>query len=131
MENDTDYLKIKEVVDSHIDLIAFDGSALNESLERATKFLIVVAVLSDFKLNCERRKAKLTTLREAFFSHAMQNSQAKQVTEKKAEAESNKEYTNQREAVENLEAEISWARVTIDIFNNAHVTYRQLSKGEL
>lgn len=125
-----EFEEIQELVHEHIQLIAFGKGAFNEALDRATKFLTMVAILSDFKLERERRKAKLTTLREAFYTHAMRESSSKQVTEKKAEAESNKEYTDQREAVEEIEAEISWARTNMEIFNNAHVTYRQMAKGD-
>ena len=120
--------ELKELIDEHIDLILLDAKALKEAQDRATRFLVVVSVLSNYRLDLEKKKTKLITLREAHFSQALGRSEAKNVTEKKMEAESDPKYTGQREAVEEIDSEISWVKCHIEIFNNAHITYRQLSK---
>jgi hypothetical protein len=88
----------------------------------------MVALLADAKRSAEEDKAKLKTLSDATYAQAMKNSSAKQVTEKKVEAEMDEIYTSMRESLEQCESKISWLRTYINIFENAHVTYRQFSK---
>lgn len=121
---------VKQYVDEHVDLIVFGKDSMRESMERASKFLVVISILSEFRLSLERRKAQDITLREALYHKAINAAEGKNVTEKKIEAEANPEYTTGRESVENLDAQISWAKTNIDIFNNAHILYRNLAKGE-
>lgn len=121
--------EMKELCGEHYELIAVGPGALKEAQERASKFLVVVAVLAEYKLDLEKRKSKITTLRDAFFAHAFQAHSGAQ-TEKKLVAEANKDYTAHREKVEDLEAEIYWARSNMEIFNNAHVLYRQMGRTE-
>lgn len=125
-----EFEQIKQLVDDHIDLIALGPKAHKEALDRTTRFLIVIALLADYKLELERRKAKVATMRDAFYSHAVTTAEGKNVTEKKVQAESNKQYTDQRESVEEIDAEMWWLKTHIDMFNNAHLTYRTMAKGE-
>lgn len=129
-ERDASFEGLKKMVSDHIDLISFGKNAYKEATERTTKFLVVVSILADHRLDLERHKAKVSTLRDAFYSKAMTEAEGKTITEKKLKADQEVNYTNQREAVEEIEAEISWIKTHIDIFNNAHVTYRQIAKGE-
>lgn len=120
--------QLRTKIAEHVELIKFSGSALREASDRASKFLIMIAILADQKRECEEDKAKLTTLVSATFHNALGKSGGKGVTEKKLEAETDTEYTTFREALEQCEAKISWIRTYIDVFNNAHLTYRQMAR---
>jgi len=119
-------LRVK--IAEHLELIKYTNKSSVEALERATKFLIMVALLADEKRNCEEDKARLTTIVDASFADAKDLSESKNITEKKMDAARNKGYTDFREALEDCEAKISWIKTYIDIFNNAHITYRTLAK---
>lgn len=119
---------LRAKIQEHLDLIKYDAKGLREAPERATAFLVMVAILADEKRSCEEDKAKLTTLSSTTYAQAMGRSNSKQVTEKKAEAEMDEVYTAMREGLEQCEAKISWLRTYIDVFNHAHITYRQFSK---
>lgn len=112
----------------HLEMIKYSSKSLREAPERTSAFLIMVAILADSKRDCEQDKAKLTTLVAGSFSDALSHSAGKGVTEKKLDAERDQTYTMYREALEECEAKISWLRTYIDIFNNAHITYRNLAK---
>jgi hypothetical protein len=122
--------EVKGLVDENIDLIAYSKQAFKEATERTTKFLMVVAVLADYKLELEQKKAKLTTIREAQYHNVISVAEGKTVTEKKVVAEAHPQYAKSREDVELVEAEISWTKTYIEIFNSAHVTFRQMARGE-
>lgn len=119
---------LRSKIAEHLELIKFSSKGLSEAPDRTCKFLVMVAILANEKRSCEQDKAKLTTLVATSFSNALNSSQGKGVTEKKLEAEKDPQYTEFREALEDCESKISWLRTYIDIFNNAHITYRQMSK---
>lgn len=124
MEENTLRVKIQD----HLELIKFSTRSLQEAQQRTTAFLIMVAILADERRDTEELKAQLSTLNSATYARAMSSSAAKQVTAAKAEAENNGDYTEAREALESCEAKIAWLKTYIDIFSQAHVTYRQFSK---
>ena len=120
--------EINERVQEQVKLISISRKSLGEAAERAADFLVTIALLTDFKRELEIDKAKLTTLQEAQYARAMSGSSAKNVTDRKAEAQSNEDYTDVREKVEEIDAGISWCRSYMKIFENAHLTYRQQSR---
>jgi hypothetical protein len=119
---------LRDKIDKHLELIKFSSQAMHEASERATAFLVMVAILANEKRATEEDKIRLSTLVSASYAQAFARSQSKQVTEKKAEAENDNSYSAVREGLEQAEAKISWLRTYIEIFNNAHLTYRQLSR---
>jgi len=52
------------------------------------------------------------------------------MTENKMTAEASKEYTEAREDLEGIENDLSYLKSYYDIFRDAHIFYRQMSKGE-
>jgi hypothetical protein len=119
---------LKQKISEHLELIKYSSASLREAPERASSFLVMVAVLADVKRSCEQDKAKLTTVCAGAYAEALSYSGGKNVTEKKIDAEKDSNYTVYREALEECEAKISWLKTYIDIFNNAHITYRNLAK---
>jgi len=121
---------LKEKIKAHIDKVPYENVTEDEAKDRSTAFLVMLAILTDEKRACEEDKSKLVTMSSASYAQALARSGAKQVTEKKVEAEQDGNYTHMREALEECEAKISWLRSYMNIFENAHVTYRQFSKDK-
>jgi hypothetical protein len=122
--------EIEGLVDEMVDKIAFSPKAVRESAERCTSFLTTCAMLADFKRSRDVDRAKAQTVVDIELRNAMDRSVAKQVTEKKMDAQADSKYTVARQALEEIEADISWSRTLIGVFENAHVTYRQIAKEE-
>ena len=120
--------ELRARIKEHLDLVTYSRQGMKEAAERCTAFLVMVAILTDEKRECEDEKAKITTMETASYAQAIGRSQAKQVTEKKIEAEQDQNYTIIREAKEHCEAKISWLKTYISIFENAHITYRTFAK---
>ena len=123
-----DEQQLRAKIDEGLELIKYTKRSLSEAPERATQFLIIVAILADAKREVEEDKAKLDTLVSTSYAQAFGKSSAKQVTEKKAEAENDETYSGMREWLEQCQSKISWLKTYIEVFNNAHITYRQFSK---
>ena len=120
--------EIQAYVQEKVPLIKYTPTKLGDPMDRATEFLVIIATLNDFKQRCEADKAKIQTMSTAFFHNAKEASGGKNITEKKLDAEVDPEYANTRETLEQVESMIKWTRTAIDMFNNAHVTYRQLAR---
>lgn len=123
---DIDNLKL--LINEHIRLIAVDAKGINEAKERAGKFLQVHAILSGQLMELEVHIAKLQTLVDAQYATAIDESAAKSITEKKINAERNPIYAQARENFETAEAQRSWLKNYMKIFDNAHIMFRQYSR---
>jgi len=121
-------LDINKTIDDGIKLITLTDQSLSNATEICTKFLVTVAVLSTYRKSCEREKTKLQTLVDAVYQEIMNTKEGKTITEKKTKVLADKGYAEYREALENCESEITWVKKHIDIFENAHLTYRQMAR---
>lgn len=117
-------------VSEMIDKITYSPKAVREAADRCTSFLTTCAVLAMAKRDLEVEKARAQTVLDCQLKISLEQSTAKLVTEKKVDAQASKEYCLAREAFEELDADIGWVRTLIHVFENAHVVYRQIAKGE-
>lgn len=119
---------IEKLIGETVELIAISASSLAEAKPRASRFLVVNAILASFLKDLEIEMAKLKTIAEASKAQAMRSADGKTITEKKQNAELDPSYTRNRENFESLDAQRDWIRNHIKIFENAHLMYRQYSR---
>lgn len=122
---------LRAKIAEHMELIKFSQQSLREAPERATAFLIIGAILLDEKRECENELAKLESLASASRFQAWQRSTAKQVTEKKIEADNDNTALDMAETFKECENKVKWLKGYIELFNNAHITFRQFSKDSM
>lgn len=122
--------ELKTKIDDHIDLIAFSAKGLAEAKDRATKFLIISGLLLNRQKELKVAIAQLQTLANAEYYTALSGAEGGtgKAAIQKAQAEANPKYAAAREALEEAQAEEKWVSGYLEIFSNAHVTYRQYSK---
>lgn len=120
---------IEELVLSYIDKIRPDGIiSEKEAKERAADFLYAVAILSTEKRKIIDEKIILDTHQRVLYTTGYNECGAKNVTDKKMEAEVNQDYIRAREGFESAEAAVKYLSKMEDTFNNAHIFYRNLYK---
>lgn len=119
--------EIKEYVNKHMLLVRYEPKSLKDPIQRCTEFLMVQATLSDYLRLCETELARHTSIVEGLF-HDATAAASGGITEKKLAAGSQPDVVSARENKEDLEATIKWTKTYLKIFDNAHVTYRQLSR---
>lgn len=124
------YEQVEEVVLAHIDMIEITASSLAKGRDLTAKFLVVQSLLSSYLKQVEEDKAKSSSISSAEYSTAIMNAEGKNITEKKTMAEADPRYMAARERVECLDAEIRWVKTHIEIFNNAHVMFRQYTRDQ-
>ena len=123
-----EFSSIQTTVASYLELIKITPTSFKEPLERATQFLLIQAVLADFIKGVEDNKAKIQTATDASYASAIASAAGKGIMEKKVDAVTNDDYTTCREVLEDFEAQISWAKTYLKIFDHAHLTYRMMAK---
>lgn len=120
--------EIERIVNDHLDLIKIDAVGLAEGKPRAARFLVVQSLLANYLKDLQDARAKVSTVVDASYAQAIQTAEGKNITEKKTMAEANPLYAGNREGMETLDSEINWIKVHMDIFNNAHLMFRQYSR---
>ena len=120
--------KYETMVNEHIALITIDAKGLAEAKERAGRFLIASAILVAYLKETEIRIAKLKPLEKSELYTAILASDGKNATQQKDAAQTNSAYIEAREALEEGEAQRTWIKGNIAIFDNAHVLFRQYSR---
>jgi hypothetical protein len=101
-----------------------------EAERRAGEFLYAMSEVTNLKHVFSSEKIKLLTVQTTTYASEMGRGTAKTVTENKLTAEASSEYIMAREGLEEVDNDISYLRAMFDVYQNAHVFYRQLAKGE-
>lgn len=122
--------QIQDLVNKHIDLVEVTSYAVAESRERAAKFLVIQAHLANHLKLLDDLKVKSETLKSANYAQALMSQSGKNVTENKINAEADPIYADARETVEMIESEHNWTKRHLDIFDNAHVMFRQIAQQQ-
>lgn len=122
-----DFVQLETMVHQHLDLIEITPAAIAESRARAAKFLIMQAVLNDHMKLLEDVKVKASTVEKATYAQVLMSFGEKKVTESKVLAQGDPNYALTRESVEMIDSELNWTKKHYDIFNNAHIMFRQYS----
>lgn len=120
--------QLQKLVMDNINLIEINRDAIIDAKNRAAKFLVIQAHLNDHLKLLEDVKVKASTEEKATYAQALMKQSGKNVTENKINAEADPDYTRAREAVELIGAEHNWTKRHYEIFENAHIMFRQISQ---
>lgn len=125
-----DFEEVKGLVLDHIHLIEIDKNAYKDAEERAAKFLMVQAILNDFKLDIDEKLAQQKSIVHAQFAIALNEAAGSNAPAREANAKADKEYCTAVEFQDDLKAAHKWTETNLDIFKDAHIFYRQLAQKE-
>lgn len=101
-----------------------------EAETRAGEFLVACAHIANWRHVLTDEKIKLSSQQTVAYVTELNKGTAKTVTENKATAEASTGYTNAREDFERIENDLTYLKTYSDIFNNAHIFYRQIAKQD-
>lgn len=123
--------EIKDFLNEYTMLLPLGKSiSTSEAERRASKFLEAMAVISDWKHEFTKAKIGQLSVQTAIYAQELSKGTGKTVTENKTAAEASDVYRVAREDLENTENDISYLKAYYELFNNGHLFYRQLAKGE-
>lgn len=101
-----------------------------EAERRAGEFLHAQSQITEWRHILSEEKIKLTSAQTAVYAQELAGCTGKTITENKIAVEANRTYQSAREDLESIDNDVAYLKAYYDIFNNAHVFYRQLAKGE-
>jgi hypothetical protein len=119
--------QVEDIVERGVEEIAITAASLADAAPRAGRFLVRVAVLTDFLRDVEDDSPRHQTAVNMTYNQAIYNAGGKNITEKKVEAEANAEYNKALEDQGKHESMRTWVKNHIKNFDNAHILYRQHS----
>lgn len=123
MKEIKDYLEVMNAI------LPVNGSISYVEYERRSgEFLTAMAKITDWKHILSEEKIKLTSIQMAVYAEQLFKGSEKTITANKTIAEASIEYTQAREDLERIENDISYLKTHYEIYNNAHLFYRQLCK---
>lgn len=122
--------EIETYIDEHLELLD-DAETVDvkEADRRAFMFNKAVAILAKVKRDLGREKIKAQSLERVAYTQALTATPGEKITEKKLLVESNTDYIVARESFEYTDNEISYIKVNLDVFANAHIHFRTKAKG--
>jgi hypothetical protein len=123
--------EIKQFIEKYSELLPVGTSiSYTEAERRAGEFLSAMAMVSNWKHILGNEKIKLLSIQTAVYAEQMNKGTSKTVTENKLNAEASPEYIKSREDLESIDNDISYLRSYYEIFNNGHIFYRTMAKGD-
>lgn len=121
----------KDDIEGYAKLLPVGTSiSYTEAEKRAGMFLEAMAYVTNIRHILSSEKIKLLTIQTAVYAVEMNKGTAKTVTENKMMAEASDDYTKAREELEEIDNDLSYLRAYYDIFNNGHIYYRSMAKGD-
>ena len=98
--------------------------------ERASGLLVTVAKLGQVSNDLQHQRIEALSLERASFGSTLAKAEGKNITERKIMADTASEYRDYKKKLETLDADLSYLKTMIDVFNNGHVMWRQFSRTE-
>lgn len=124
--------EINQVVDKYIALLPVeDDKLLAHSEVKASKFLLAVAKLADIRGKLLNSKVKKDALKSVAYADAINNAVGSNAPIREANAAANPNYLGVSEDVSIIDNQLKYTNTMIEVFNNAHILYRGLMKGEI
>lgn len=124
--------EIEKVVEQYLKLLPIEDSTLTSQSEvKASKFLVAVAKLANLRDKLMNAKIKKDALKSVAYAEAINNAPGTNAPTKQANAEATPAYLGAAEEVQMIDNQLSYTKTMIDLFNNAHLLYRGLMKGEM
>lgn len=123
--------EIKDMIDKYVLLLPVNASiSAPEAERRAGEFLSAMATITNFRHLFSEDKIRCLSVQTATYAEELAKGTAKTITENKTVAEASQSYMASREALEHIENDLSYLKSYYEIFQNAHVFYRNMAKGE-
>jgi hypothetical protein len=122
--------ELKTFISTHLDYLdrLKNGLSSQDADVIAAQFLRAVARLSAYRLEVLSKEYSACSSVYSVTRHkAWDEAQSSTAKAKEIEAEANSELLRAREAEETAEHNLRYINSLIDVFNNAHVQFRQIS----
>ena len=123
-----DFDTIRDEINRHMTLFPDSRTKVHEAEDLASKFLLVQHLITDCIYELELDQNEVRSVSKLLFHHALSQSEKKNATEKKAEADADSEYRETEKLDRDLKSKISFLKIKQSIFNDAHLICRTIMR---
>ena len=123
-----DFDELREQINHHITLFPDSRTKVHEAEDLTTKFLVIQHLITDHIYEIELDLNEVKSVSKLLFHHALSQSEKKNATEKKAEAEADTEYRETEKLEKDLKSKITFLKIKQSIFNDAHLVCRTIMR---
>lgn len=100
-----------------------------ELQEKAATLLLIVAKLASERRSLESQLLRATSVEKAVYAQAYNNTTHKTAQDKKVNTDADKDVLQSEEEAGELKGDIAYVTTMIQVYNNAHLLYRQNLKS--
>lgn len=123
-----DFDALREQINLHMTMFPDSRTKVHEAEDLASKFLLIQHLLTDGIYELELDLNEVKSVSKLLFHHALSQSEKKNATEKKAEADADTEYRNAEKLERDLKSKISFLKIKQSIFNDGHLICRTIMR---
>lgn len=124
--------EISKIVDQYVELLPIqDDNLFAKSEVKASQFLLAIAKLAAIRDQLMNAKVQKDSLKSVAYAEAINKAPGTNAPTKEANAEANPEYLSAAEDIALIDNQLKYTATMIEVFNNAHILYRGLMKGEI
>lgn len=123
---------INTVVDQYVELLPTEGLSNQIGAEsKASKFLLAIAKLAALRDQLLNDKIQADSLKSVSYAEAINGAAGTNAPTKTANAEANAEFLEVEGRAKRIDNDLMYVKTMMEVFNNAHILYRGLMKGEI
>ena len=123
-----DFDNIRNYIHEMVKLFPDSRTKVHEAEDLASDFLMVQHKITDTIFDLELDMHEVRSITRLLFHHALSQSDKKNATEKKAEAEADAEYRDAEKLERDLKSKITFLKIKQSIFNDAHLVCRTIMR---
>lgn len=124
--------QINNIINPYLDLLPTNSDNFNQQSEiKASKFLVALTKLAALRDQLLNDKVKKDSLLAVEFNSSLSIQKAGDAKAREVSAKANPEYLAVKEEVEMLDNKLLYIKTMMEIFNNSHLLYRAMMKGEM
>lgn len=123
--------EMRDVIGRYTKLLSLERSISTQVAEqRASEFLVIMAFIAEWKLEISEDKIEKDSVASAVFADELAKCKGDKITENKKLVEASSAYAEAREASEVNKVQLSYLSTYYEIFQNSHLFYRQMARGD-
>ena len=123
-----DFETIRNKINDHTLLFPDSKTKVHEAEDLASRFLLIQHLITDGIYELEMDLNEVKSISKLLFHHALSQSDKKNATEKKAEADADSEYRDAEKLERDLKSKIMFLKIKQSIFNDAHLICRTIMR---
>ena len=123
-----EFEELREQINNHVILFPDSRTKVHEAENLASMFLCIQHLITDCILVLELDMNEIRSVSKMLFHHALSQSDKKNATEKKAEADADKEYREAEKLERDLKSKIIFLKAKQSMFNDAHLVCRTIMR---